>query len=152
MKYEMTAKQKGNFTELRCIAACIENGCTVSIPYGENCKYDFIIDIEGLLVKVQAKTASLKATTIPAIEFYCKCNHRNATGITYTTYTPEDIDYFATFWKDKAYLIPASECSTKKSLRLEKPEDYKPQNAIINFAEDYELGKQIEKIRKENKK
>lgn len=146
----MTAKEKGNYTELRCMAACIENGCTVSIPYGENCKYDFIIDIDGLLFKIQVKTSSLKQGTKDAIIFYCRCNHRNATGITYTTYSSEDIDYFATYWENKIYLIPVDECSSAKTLRFKTPENNQCRNNSINYAEDYELEKQLDKIRKEN--
>ena len=40
----MDSKKKGNLTELQCLAAFVECGCGVSIPYGDNSKYDFIAD------------------------------------------------------------------------------------------------------------
>ena len=146
----MTAKQKGNYTELRCLAACIENGYEVSIPYGENSHYDFIIDVEGSLIRIQAKTATLKKGTQDAIIFQCRSMHRNATGITHTSYSSENVDYFATFWKDKVYLVPVEECSTSKTLRLNSYTG--SQNKLMNFAEDYELKKQLQKIKEKNKK
>ena len=40
----MTTKQKGNLTELQCISAFISEGYNVSIPFGEDTRYDFIAD------------------------------------------------------------------------------------------------------------
>ena len=48
----LDSKQKGNLTELQCITAFIAEGCTVSIPYGDCAKYDFIIDFNGQLFKI----------------------------------------------------------------------------------------------------
>ena len=48
----MDSKIKGNLTELQCLAAFVEQGCAVSIPYGDNSKYDFIADIDGRLLKI----------------------------------------------------------------------------------------------------
>jgi hypothetical protein len=39
----LNSKQKGNLTELLCLAAFTELGYTVSIPYGDCAKYDFIV-------------------------------------------------------------------------------------------------------------
>ena len=44
---ELESKQKGNLTELQCITACYELGYSVSIPYGENSRYDFILDLDS---------------------------------------------------------------------------------------------------------
>ena len=38
---QLTSKQKGNLTELQCLSAFVEQGCGVSIPYGDNSKYEF---------------------------------------------------------------------------------------------------------------
>ena len=53
----MTTKEKGNLTELLCLCEFAKLGIKVSIPYGEDCKYDFIIDIYGHLLKIQCKTS-----------------------------------------------------------------------------------------------
>jgi hypothetical protein len=49
---ELTTKQKGNLTELQCLSAFCALGCNVSIPYGDNSKYDFIADVNGKLLKI----------------------------------------------------------------------------------------------------
>ena len=40
----MDSKQVGNLTELQCITKLDELGYSVSIPYGDSEKYDFIFD------------------------------------------------------------------------------------------------------------
>lgn len=36
-------------------------------------------------------------------------------------YTKTEIDYFATIWEDKLYLVPIEECSSEKTLWIDKP-------------------------------
>lgn len=144
---ELTTKRKGNLTELQCLAAFMSQNCSVSIPYGDNDKYDFITDIDGKLYKIQVKTASLKKDTEGAINFSCRSTHLNCKGVSNIKYSADDIDFFATFWDNQCYLIPINECSTQKTLRFTPPKS--GQNKNISFATDYEIEKQIAKIRKE---
>ena len=141
---ELTAKQKGNLTELQCLTAFYQEGCHVSLPYGENSRYDMIVDVQGKLIRVQVKTSSLKKNSNDAITFSCRSSHVNSTGVQNTKYTDEEIDYFATFWEGQCYLIPVSECSTEKSLRFSPPRN--GQIKGISFASDYTLQKQLNKI------
>lgn len=139
---ELTSKQKGNLTELQCLAAFMAQGCNISIPYGDNSKYDFIADIKGNLYKIQVKTAS--SVKGNAICFSCRSTHVNCAGVKNERYKAKDVDFFATYWEGKCYLIPISECSTMKTLRLIAPES--GQLKGINFAKDYELKEQLSKI------
>ena len=139
----LNSKQKGNLTELQCITAFIENGCGISIPYGDNLKYDFIADFKGQLFKIQVKTASLKDEG-GAIKFSCRSIHVNCSGVKNQRYSKNEIDFFATYWEGKCYLVPVQECSTAKTLRLEPAKGGNTQG--INFAENYELNKQLLKI------
>ena len=52
------------------------------------------------------------------------------------TITKEQIDYFATWYKGKVYLIPVEECSTSKTLRFAPPSN---NNQNYNKAENYEI-------------
>ena len=143
---ELNQKQKGNLTELQCLTAFYEYGCHVSLPYGENSRYDMIVDVNGKLLKVQVKTSSLKnPDDDSAIEFSCRSSHVNAKGVQNIRYTANEIDYFATFWKGICYLIPIQECSVSKTLRFAPPKN--GQIKGISFASDYELEKQLELIR-----
>lgn len=142
---ELTAKQKGNLTELQCLTAFYAEGCHVSLPYGENSRYDMIVDVDGQLIRVQVKTSSLKGEEGEAIMFSCRSSHVNRTRVKNIRYTDKEIDYFATFWNGQCYLIPISECSTEKTLRFVPPKN--GQLKGVSFASDYTLQKQLEKIR-----
>lgn len=143
---ELSSKAKGNLTELQCITAFYELGFQVSIPYGENSRYDFIADINGKLIRVQVKTASKNENG--GIEFSTRSTRVNATSSISHPYSANEIDYFATYWNNQCYLIPINEtCSTKKTLRFEPPKN--GQIKGIKFAFDYELAKQLQIIKGE---
>ena len=142
---ELTSKQKGNLTELQCLTAFVSSGCGISIPYGDNSKYDFIADVNGKLLKVQVKTSSLKDEN--AIKFSCRTTHVNCKGVKNERYSSDDVDYFATYWNSKCYLIPISECSVEKTLRFTPTKN--GQIKGISFASDYELEKMVMKIKEE---
>ena len=143
---ELSSKQKGNLTELQCITAFYELGYAVSIPYGENSRYDFIADVDGKLLKIQVKTSSVKDNG-SVIEFSCRSTRVNSQGSISRTYTKEEIDYFCTYYQNQCYLIPIEECSRSKKLRFEPPKS--GQKVGINFASDYELEKQLNKIKRQ---
>ncbi len=138
----LDSKQKGNLTELQCITAFYEQGYSVSIPYGENSRYDFIADVNGELLKIQVKTSRVKKEN-EAIVFACRSTNVNTKGTIYHRYTKEQIDYFATFWNGKCYLVPVEECSTEKTLRFCYPISGQKQG--ITLAEDYELEKVLKR-------
>lgn len=142
----LDTKQKGNLTELQCITACYELGYNVSIPYGENSRYDFVLDVDGKLLKVQVKTSrNKKAIKNPndAIVFTCRSSNTNASGNTYHRYTKDQIDYFATYWNGKCYLVSVEECSVEKTLWFSSPAN--GQKSMISMASDYELAKTLNK-------
>ena len=129
-------KQKGNLTELQCISAFYEIGYSVSIPYGENNRYDFIADIEGHLIRVQVKTSSTKDDG-KSYSFSCRSSRTNGKRTINKKYNKSEIDYFATCIKGKCYLIPLSECGSDKLLRFVPPKN--GQTRGVNFAKDYEI-------------
>jgi len=147
---ELSTKAKGNLTELQCITAFYQLGYQVSIPYGENSRYDFIADVNGKLIRVQVKTSSIKQETKGAISFATASTRINSTKNITHRYTKDEIDYFATFWDNKCYLIPVEETAGReKTLRFIPPAN--GQIKGITFAKDYELEVQLAKINMEEK-
>ena len=142
---ELSSKQKGNLTELQCIAATCACGCQVCLPYGDNAKYDFIADVDGRLIKIQVKTSSPKGPD--AIKFSCRTTHVNCAGVKNERYSADEIDFFATYWDNQCYLIPINECSVEKTLRFAPPKN--GQTKGITFAKDYLLDIQLAKIKEE---
>ena len=54
----MNSKKKGNVGIGAAIAYFTKLGCTVSIPLTDSQEYDLIVDMDGVLKKVQVKTTS----------------------------------------------------------------------------------------------
>ena len=120
----------GKTTELEVMLYMTKKGFSVSIPYGDKDKYDQIWDINGKLLRIQIKTAHLcTKNTGKAIEFKTTGTSNGKT----TTYSKEEIDYFATFWEGKVYLVPVEETSSKKVLRFEANKN----SPNISWAENY---------------
>lgn len=130
---------KGMTTELDCIRSFIAAGYQVSIPYGDCARYDFIADKNNKLIRIQVKSSSWTDETKTAFMFYARSSHINSKGVRQQTYDKEQIDYFATFFNEKCYVIPVSECSITKTLRFQPPKS--GQLKGINFATDYEINK-----------
>ena len=137
----LTSKQKGISTELQCISAFANKGITVSIPYGDGARYDFIVDINNHLWKIQCKTAALKSEGVYEID--CRSGHSNCTGYVHKAYTENEIDFFCTMINQQCYLIPIQETSASKILRFIPPKN----NNKVTFAFEYELDKQISKMK-----
>lgn len=134
----------GNVNELKCISRFIELGYECSIPYGNGAKYDFIADVDGKLIRVQCKSCShpRKNGVIDenAIQISTIAQTTNTQKTTRHTYNKNQIDFFATSYKDKIYIIPVEECSTSKTLRFQSPQN---NNQAYNKAEDYEIEKRF---------
>lgn len=128
----------GNLNELNCIMSFIQLGYECSIPYGNGAKYDFIVDIGGELKRIQCKASHYtndhgKETT-DSISFSTTCSTTNTKETKRHKYTSEQIDYFATHFNGKTYVIPVEECSTNKTLRFVPPRNGQK---VYNKAEDY---------------
>lgn len=135
----------GNVNELQCLSRFIELGFECSIPYGNGAKYDFIADINGKLLRIQCKSAIHpkskmmgQSRDLNAFTFHTCAQTTNTQKTVRHTYSKDQIDYFATYFNGKVYLIPVEECSTSKTLRFAPPASG---NKNYNKAEDYEIEK-----------
>ena len=123
-------KIKGNLTEMECMAAFMELGFGVSIPFGEDSRYDFIADVNDKLYKIQCKTVRQSGS--------------NTTNWSRTKYEPNEVDFFATSYNKKCYLVPLNECSNEKTLRIRLPKNN--QTKGISFLKDYELSEVLKTL------
>jgi hypothetical protein len=133
----------GEQSEAIIIAKLLEIGYGVLTPFGENKRYDLVIeDAEGNFYRIQCKTGWL---------------HNDGAGIKFATssmyYRVKDgkaghgrknyqgqIDYFAVYSPDikKTYLVPVDHVGvTDANLRLIPPVNN--QEKYIRWAKDYEI-------------
>lgn len=57
MEKKLSPKARGELTEVIVLAKLIEYGYRVSLPFGDNARYDMIVDDSRQLYRVQVKTA-----------------------------------------------------------------------------------------------
>lgn len=133
---------------MQCISAFVELGCQISIPFGEDSRYDFIADVNGKLYRIQCKTSSEifdEDGEVSSIHFKTvRQSGSNASHWKRTKYTKAEIDFFATAYKKKCYLVPVEECSNEKVLRIKVPKN--SQIKAITFLKDCELSEVLHKL------
>ena len=139
---KLDSKHYGALTELQVMTYLFGLGYQVSIPYGDNARYDFILDINNKLYKIQVKSARMEDEGVYKID--CSRMRVNRNRNIRKHYTNEEVDFFATMINGKCYLIPQSEVSDSKRLRFLPPKN--GQIKGITFAKDYEAEIQINKL------
>jgi hypothetical protein len=134
--------RKGLMTELECQQAFIHLGYSVSVPLGNFDKYDMIADVDGHLLRIQCKSATYDEVG-DYISFNCRSVTTNTKKTNRHSYSKDEIDYFATSWNGKVYLVPVNECSVTKKLWLW---DTKSDKSTATLAKDCEIAKVLLKI------
>ena len=84
--------------------AFLKLGYTVSQPLVDS-RYDFIDDIKGEFKTILVKTSHL-GNDGEYFEFKTCNTHTNTQGTIQRNYKKDNIDYFATIYNDKCYVIP----------------------------------------------
>ena len=140
----MNSKEKGNIGEGLALAEFIKRGIQVSIPFGDNARYDLIAEFNGKLNKIQVKYCNQQISENNSINCPCASSTNHTTNKHLTTYE-NDIDYFVFYlveW-DKIILVPIEKIGTKKSIlfRLDK---HKNNQSNYNLVSDYEFDKIIQ--------
>lgn len=90
-------------------------------------------DVNNELLKIQIKTAR-SIDFGNAIAFSC----RSVSNGKPHPYTPNEIDYYATFWEGKVYLYPSGIHCNEVKLKFSSKNS---KLICINWARDYELEK-----------
>lgn len=108
-------KAKGLATELLCQAYLTSLGYNISIPIGEDCRYDFILDINGSLQRIQVKSCQETENGLTfSTRSITTSGHHNINH----PYTKEEIDFISIYYNDQCYLIPVEEFEGKLSRSL----------------------------------
>ena len=137
----MNSKDKGNIGESIVLAEFVKRGIQVSIPFGDNARYDLIAEFNGKLNKIQVKYCNQLSTT-GSVSCPCASSTNHTTNKHLSTYE-NDVDYICFYlacW-DVVTIVPIEQIGTKKtiSFRLDKPKTTNQFN--INLVEDYSFDK-----------
>lgn len=143
---ELTTNQKGDLTELYVLTAFMERGIMVSTPYGQNSRYDFIIDVNNNLYRVQVKASKIDDDH-SKFTFYTASSHITGRGHHKKTYSSKEVDLFATYCEGHVYIIPILECEGKKQKTLRFVPPKNNQKEGIYYAKDYELDLWLDSIK-----
>ena len=152
----MNSKDKGNIGEAIALAEFIKRNIQVSIPFGDNARYDLVADFNGKLNKIQVKYCNQEPVT-GSVACPCVSSTNHTTNKHYTTYE-NDIDYFVFYigkWQE-IIIVPIEVIGNKKTIcfRKDKPNNGQQKyNLISDYSFDTFFGEQTlkeeEKIIKE---
>lgn len=133
----MNTKEIGTSVEAKILSFFVENGYTISIPFGDNAKYDLVLDFNDNLFRLQCKKGRIKNDCIESNTL----SHNPFTnkGKTYIG----KADYFAiyVYELDKIYLYPITDDCPKGILKMRLNQPKNNQVSKIRYAEDYEVHK-----------
>ena len=126
----------GEITEQQVAMEFLKLGILVSKPLVQSSKYDFIVDINHKLYKIQVKTSTFKENAY--LQFTTHTSHTNTQGTLNLSYSKDDVDFFATMYENQCYLIPFELCG-KRAQRLRFIPTKNKQTEGILFVKDYHL-------------
>ncbi len=134
----MNSKAIGERTEAQVLAALLKKGLTVLIPFGDNQRYDLVIDENGKFTRIQCKTGRLKKGAIA----FNTCSIDVNTQKRKSYYGEADLFGIYCPETDKCYLIPVRDCGKRETKLRVLPA--KNNNKInIRLASDYEIKEEI---------
>lgn len=126
----------GEITEQEVVLEFLKLGILISKPLVQSSKYDFIVDINKKLYKIQVKTGTFKENAY--LEFATSTSHTNTRGTLNLSYSADDVDFFATIYENQCYLIPFKLCGTR-SQRIRFAPTKNGQTKGVLFAKDFKL-------------
>lgn len=129
----MESHRKGDLTEAEVITELKRREIPVSIPFGDNERYDLLYETpEGHVLRAQVKTGW---TTDGIVNFRGYSQHTNSKGNVYKKYDA-DVDCFLVYSQEyeRLFLVWEDEFDSNMSIRVEEPEQT---HDTINWADDY---------------
>jgi hypothetical protein len=132
-------KAIGDRTTLVVMLALIEAGYSVLLPFGENTRYDLVIDDDKELRRVQCKTGRLRDGAIQFSACSSYAHHPNP-KMKRRSYIGQ-IDYFGVHCPETGgvYLVPIEDASVQTQCNLRVMPSKNHQTAGIRHASAYEL-------------
>lgn len=129
------SKERGEWAELQFLSRATSRGFTVSKPWGDTAKYDFVVERSGALHRVQVKSTYRRVRGSKA--YLCNIVHGGAR--TQRAYTTEEADFFALFVipEDAWYILPLDQVRRARWALFLNPRDRR--NLYFPYLEAWHL-------------
>ncbi|POG55287.1 group I intron-associated PD-(D/E)XK endonuclease [Haloferax marisrubri] len=136
-------KQRGQCSEAAILFEFTRRGVTVLEPFGDNERYDFVVEIAGTFYRVQVKTGRL---TNGRVQFETRSSGTLTRRVKKEGYDGQ-IDIFAVYAPEieESYIVPINEApKTSMGLRVEQARKKSPN---VNWADEFELDSWVNSVR-----
>ncbi|MGH9580239.1 MAG: group I intron-associated PD-(D/E)XK endonuclease [Terriglobales bacterium] len=129
-------KRRSEWVELQFMARAASHGLTVSKPWGDSARYDFIVEHQGRFSRVQVKSTQFCQRGAYLCNTVSRPPMRQNSG---TGYTSAEIDFFAFFVipEDVWYIVPVAEMKRARYAAYLKPHDR--HNKYFRYLEAWHL-------------
>lgn len=130
------SKAIGDVTQARVLAALLRHGQTVLIPFGDNARYDLVVEQGGRFTRVQCKTGAIRRGAI-VFAVASSQYHRGGKRQAYSG----QVEAFGVFCpgNGKTYIIPADHLPLVREARLRLTVPRNSQSKGIRWAAQYEI-------------
>ncbi|HEV3486330.1 MAG TPA: group I intron-associated PD-(D/E)XK endonuclease [Vicinamibacterales bacterium] len=134
-------KAIGDRTTLAVMLALHEAGYRLLVPFGENTRYDVVIDDGGGFARVQCKTGRLRSGAVRFKTCSSYAHHPNP-KLLRRDYTGE-VDFFGVYCPEngRVYSIPLAAVPLRTMAALRVDPARNSQMRGIRFAADYEIAR-----------
>ena len=127
----LSKKIKGDLAELAVAKRLMSEGWKILFPYGEDHRYDLVVEKDNKFVRIQVKYITPKNG---AIDINCQSSNNWSILV----YNPEEIDVIAAYnsKSEKIYFIPSAEMN-HRSFKLRIEDSKNNQKSKIHLAKNF---------------
>lgn len=127
------SKSIGEKSEGMVLSRFLQMGWVVLMPFGDNQRYDFVIDKGFGFEKIQVKTGRLKDGCIKFPACSSSVHRKNGVRKNYIG----EVDFFAVYCPEtkSCYLLPVGSLTNKGTLRVENSKNGQKKKVVL--AKDY---------------
>jgi hypothetical protein len=131
----MNSKSKGNLGEIKVASEFIKYGCMVSFPFGDNARYDLIVDDGSSLKKVQVKYANSKSKE-KSWRCFCVSSKNHTTNKKLNKYK-DDVDIMAFYIPeiDKCIMFNIDEIGDKSTIYVRENIPLNNQSNVVYISD-----------------
>lgn len=134
-KYD--SKSKGDISESKVLSRLIELGHNVLIPFGDNCRYDMVVEKDQSFYTIQVKTGRYIDGNVEFSSL--SVNHNSNKGYIKKNY--DEIDFIAVYCPqlDECYICDTDNIPNISDVKLRIDPPKINRNVGIRWAKDYKL-------------